>query len=71
MSTSSVPTGAISPSGTKILSTVPAYGDGNLDGRLVGLDLDERIVLGDLLPLGDEPARHLALRESLARGRAA
>ena len=53
MSTSSVPTGAISPSGTRILSTVPAYGEGNLDGRLVRLDLDERIVLGDLLPLGD------------------
>ncbi len=39
---------------------------GDLDGRLVGLDLDERIVLGDHLPLGDEPARDLALREPLA-----
>ena len=38
----------------------------DLDRRLVGLDLDERVVLGDLLPLGDEPAGDLALREPLA-----
>ena len=38
----------------------------DLDGRLVRLDLDERIVLGHLLPLGDEPPRDLAFREALA-----
>ncbi len=38
----------------------------DLDGRLVGLDLDERVVLGDLLPLRDEPAGDLALGETLA-----
>ena len=39
---------------------------GDLDGRLVRLDLDERIVLGDRVTLGDEPARDLALRQALA-----
>ena len=38
----------------------------DLDRRLVGRDLDERIVLGDLLALRDEPARDLALGQSLA-----
>ena len=38
----------------------------NLDRRLVGLHLDERVVLGDLLALGDEPARDLALGQALA-----
>ena len=38
----------------------------DLDRRLVGLDLDERVVLGDLLALGDEPARDLALGQALA-----
>jgi len=33
----------------------PRGGRRDLDSRLVGLDLDERVVLGDLLPLGDEP----------------
>jgi hypothetical protein len=37
----------------------------NLDGRLVRLDLDERVVLGDLLPHLDEPARDLALGHAL------
>src|SRR5437667_312181 len=31
-------------------------GRGDLDSRLVGLDLDERIVFADLLPFGDQPA---------------
>ena len=66
MTTSSVPTGTTSPSATSTFSTVPAYGRRDLDGRLVGLDLDERIVLGDLLALGHEPARDLALREALS-----
>ena len=38
----------------------------DLHGRLVGLDLDERVVLGDRLALRDEPAGDLALRETLA-----
>ena len=37
----------------------------DLDGRLVRLDLDERVVLGDLLALGDEPARDLAFGQPL------
>ena len=40
---------------------------GDLDGRLVGLDLDERLVLGDLVADRDEPARHLALGQPLAQ----
>src|SRR5438105_2279713 len=43
----------------------PRGGRRDLDGRLVGLDLDERVVLGDLLALGDEPARDLALGQTL------
>ena len=39
----------------------------DLDRRLVGLDLDEGVVLGDLLPLRDEPAGDLALGEPLAQ----
>ncbi len=39
----------------------------DLDRRLVGLDLDQRVVLGDLLPHRDEPARDLALGEALAQ----
>ena len=38
----------------------------DLDGRLVGLDLDERLVLGDLVALGDEPAGDLAFGQALA-----
>ena len=38
----------------------------DLDRRLVGLDLYERVVLGELLTLGDEPARDLTLGETLA-----
>ena len=41
----------------------------DLDRRLVGLDLDERLVLRDLLALGDEPARDLAFRQALAEVR--
>ena len=37
----------------------------DLDGRLVRLHLDERVVLGDLRTLGDEPAGDLALRQAL------
>src|SRR5215218_6731334 len=39
---------------------------GNLDRGLVGLDLDECLVLSDLVPLGHEPAGDLALRQALA-----
>ena len=38
----------------------------DLDGRLVGLDLDERLVLGDLVALGHQPAGDLALGQALA-----
>ena len=36
-----------------------------LDGRLLGLDLDDWLVLVDRLTLRDEPARDLALLEAL------
>src|SRR4029453_340597 len=39
---------------------------GDLDRRLVGLDLDERLVLGDLVPFGHEPAGDLAFGQALA-----
>ena len=38
----------------------------DLDRRLVGLDLDERLVLGDLVALGHEPAGDLAFGQALA-----
>src|SRR5205807_1528563 len=38
----------------------------DLDRRLVGLHLDERVILGDLLAFLDEPARDLAFRQALA-----
>ncbi len=38
----------------------------DLDRRLVGLDLDERLVLRDLVPLRDEPAGDLPFGQSLA-----
>src|SRR6266536_763211 len=41
----------------------------DLDRRLVGLDLDERIVLSDLLPLGDQPPGDLAFGQALAEVR--
>ena len=44
---------------------LPGGGRRNLDRRLVGLHLDERVVLGDLLALGDEPAGDLALGQAL------
>src|SRR5262249_3703668 len=39
----------------------------DLDRRLVRLHLDERVVLGDLLPLAHEPARDLAFGQALAQ----
>ena len=38
----------------------------DLDRRLVGLDLDEWLVLRDLVPLGHEPTGDLALGQALA-----
>src|SRR3954464_12393800 len=38
----------------------------DLDGGLVGLDLDERLVLRHLVALGHEPACDLALGQPLA-----
>ncbi len=40
---------------------------GDLDRRLVRLDLDERLVLGDLVALGHEPAGDLAFGQALAQ----
>ena len=39
----------------------PGGGGRDLDRGLVGRDLDERVVLGELLALRDEPAGDLAL----------
>ena len=39
---------------------------GDLDRRLVRLDLDERLVLGDLVALGHEPASDLTFGQALA-----
>jgi hypothetical protein len=47
----------------------PGGRGGDLDGRLVGLDLDERVVLLDLLADLDEPAGDLALGNPLAEVR--
>jgi len=44
----------------------PGRRRGDLDRRLVGRDLDERIVLRQLLSLGDEPAGDLALGQALS-----
>ena len=66
ITTSTVPTGTTSPSATRIRATLPGRGRRDLDRRLVGLDLDERVVLCDLLSLDDEPARDLALGQALA-----
>ena len=41
-------------------------GRGDLDRRLVRLDLDERLVLGDLVAHGHEPAGDLAFGQALA-----
>ena len=65
MTTRMVPTGTTFPSSTRMLATFPAAGE-DLDRRLVGLHLDERVVLGDLLALLDEPAGDLPLGETLA-----
>jgi hypothetical protein len=42
---------------------------GDLDRRLVGLHLDERVVLVDLLSLGDQPTGDLALGQPLTEVR--
>ena len=52
--------------GDEDLRDLAGRGRRDLDGRLVGLDLDERVVLGDLLALGDEPAGDLALGQPFA-----
>src|SRR5439155_18579744 len=48
------------------LRHLPGRGRRDLDRRLVGLDLDERIVLRVLLSLGHEPAGDFSLREPFA-----
>ena len=45
---------------------LPAGGRGDLDGRLVGLDLDERVVFVDHLADLDEPAGDLAFGHPFA-----
>ena len=47
-------------------ATVPAAGEGISTVVLSVCDLDEGVVLGDLLPFGDEPAGDLALGQALA-----
>ena len=67
ITTSTVPTGddvALARRGSR--ATVPAAGDGISTVVLSVCDLDERVVLGDLLALGDEPAGDLALGQALA-----
>ncbi len=49
----------------------PGVGRGDLDRRLVRLDLHERIVLGHVVALLHEPARDLALDEAFAEIRQA
>ena len=44
----------------------PGARRGDLDRRLVGLHLDERLILVHLVALGDEPAGDLGLGEALA-----
>src|SRR5881398_376735 len=51
----------------ELLRDLARGGRGDLHGRLVRLDLHERVVLCDLLPLGDEPAGDLAFGEALAQ----
>jgi hypothetical protein len=41
-------------------------GGRDLDGRLVSLDLDKRLVLGHLVALGHEPAGNLAFGQAFA-----
>ncbi len=48
------------------LRDLPGGGRRDLDRRLVRLDLDERLILGDLVAHGDEPAGDLALGQPLA-----
>ena len=59
MITSSAPTGAISPSATRMLRR-------DLDRGLVRGDLDERIVFVHLLTLDHQPAGDLTFREAFA-----
>ncbi len=48
------------------LRDLPGRRGRDLDGRLVRLDLDQRLILADLVALGDEPARDLALGQAFA-----
>ena len=66
MTTSTVPTGTTSPSPTRIDVTHASRRRRDLDRRLVVRDLDERVVLFDLLAHLHEPARDLALGQTLA-----
>ena len=69
MTTRIVPTGTTLPFLDEDARDLPGRRRGDLDGRLVRLDLDERLVLGHLVPLGDEPAGDLALGQALAEVR--
>ena len=66
ITTRSSPTGTTSPSSARMRLTTPGRRRRHLDGRLVGLDLDQQVVLGDLLADGDQPADDLALGDPLA-----
>jgi hypothetical protein len=48
------------------LTTVPAYGDGISTTALAVSDLDDRLVEGDGVALGDQPAHHLTVGEPFA-----
>ena len=45
---------------------LPGNRGGQFDQRLVGLDLDERLVPGDRVTGGDQPGNDLALFQTLA-----
>ena len=66
MTTSTVPTGTTLALLDEDLRDLARRRRGDLDRRLVRLDLDERLVLGDLVAHRHEPARDLALGQALA-----
>ena len=66
ITTSTVPTGAISPSATRMRETRPAAGEGISTVVLSVWISTSGCVLGDLVADRDEPARHLALGQPLA-----
>ena len=64
---SGAPTASVSPAATWSLATRPANGAGTSTVALGRLDLDERLVQGDRVALGDEPRADDRLLETLAQ----